>query len=276
MEAARLIAACGLKPLRTIRFILYSGEEQGLFGSEGYVRDHAAELDKVSIVMTHDAGGTFLSGLDATYAMLDDMQRVCAPLVGLDARFPFQVHEVDGLVNSGDSDHAPFIDAGVPSFFWHQSEKDYDYVHHTQHDVFEEVDPAQLEHSAVVVAVAAIGFANLDHQLDRTDMKPIARRRLGVRMDQDATVQQVTEDGKAGKAGVKAGDKIVAIDGESVSTQAEVTAKLQLGPGKKKIKLTRGKQTIESVVDWSGEPGEKERAERAERRAAFLKAKAGK
>ena len=120
------------------RFVLYSGEEQGLFGSEGYVRDHAEELDRVSVVMTHDAGGTYLAGIDATYAMLDDTASVCAPLVDLDPRFPFEIREVDGIVNSGDSDHAPFIAAGVPSFFWHQSEEDYEHVHHTQYDTFEE------------------------------------------------------------------------------------------------------------------------------------------
>jgi len=44
---------------------------------------------EVFVVMTHDAGATYLSGLDATYAMMPDMRRVTAPLVGLDPRFPF-------------------------------------------------------------------------------------------------------------------------------------------------------------------------------------------
>jgi hypothetical protein len=201
---------------------------------------------------------------------------VCAPLSLLDRRFPFTVHEVDGLQNSGDSDHAPFIQKGVPSFFWHQSEKDYEHVHHTQYDTFEEVDPAQLEHSAVVVAVAAIGFADLDHKLDRTDMKPLPRRRMGVRLDDAGVVEQVTEDGKAAKAGWKVGDKIVSIDGASVSTQSDVVAKLQEGGSQKKVRLQRGAETIETVLDYSGEPGEKERAERAARRTAFLQGKGSK
>jgi hypothetical protein len=276
IEAARLITRAGLKPKRTIRFVLYSGEEEGLFGSEGYVRDHAKELPDISVVLTHDAGGTYLEGIDATYAQLADTLKVCAPLSVLDRRFPFSVREVDGLQNSGDSDHAPFIQKGVPSFFWHQSEKDYEHVHHTQYDTFEEVDAAQLEHSAIVVAVAAIGFANLDKKLDRTDMKPLPRRRMGVRFDDACVVEQVTEDGKAAKAGWKIGDKVVSVDGRSVSTQGEVSAKLQEGGPKKTIRLLRGSETIESVLDYTGEPGEDERAERAARRAAFLQARVSK
>jgi hypothetical protein len=270
LEAARLIAALGVRPARTIRFVLYSGEEQGLLGSRAYVKAHQAELEKTSIVMTHDAGATFLAGLDSTYAMLADMRAVTAPLADLDARFPFEITEVDGLVNSGDSDHAPFIQAGVPSFFWHQSERDYEHVHHTQHDRFEAIPQDELAHSARVVAVCAFGFANLDHRLDRTDSKPLERRRLGVQLAADATLQRVTDDGRAKKAGWLENDRIVSIDGEPVATQKEVLAKVWAGGSVKVFRLARGAETIESTIDWSDEPAEKERAARAQRRAAFL------
>lgn len=270
LEAARLLSALGVRPLRTVRFVLYGGEEQGLLGSAGYVRDHAAELPRTSVVLTHDAGGTFLSGLDATYAMRADVERACAPLRDLDPRFPFTIHEVDGLVNTGDSDHAPFIEAGVPSFFWHQSEEGYERVHHTQHDVFSEIDPAQLAHSAVVVAVAAWGFGNLEHPLDRTDMTPIPRRRIGVQFDATGTVVRVTEDGRAAAAGWKVGDRVVGVDGVPTATQDEVLTHLRGGGPRKVFRLARGGETIESVIDYTGEPGEEERAARAARRAAFL------
>ena len=222
MEAARLVAKLGVRPLRTIRFVLYSGEEQGLFGSEGYVRDHKDELERVSVVLTHDAGGTFLQGIDATYAMMEDVRAVCGVLEDLDPRFPFTIHEVDGLENSGDSDHAPFIQAGVPSFFWHQSEKDYEFVHHTQHDVFSQIDPDQVRHSALVVAVSAFGFANLEHKLDRTDTKTLPRRRVGASFESGMVVQRVVEDGRAAKAGWQVGDRLMAVDGEPVANQADL------------------------------------------------------
>jgi len=270
LEAARLVKALGVRPERTIRFVLYGGEEQGLLGSLGYVKAHKEELAKTSVVMTHDAGATFLAGIDATYAMLADVQAVAAPLTNLDGRFPFQVHEVDGVENSGDSDHAPFIKAGVPSFFWHQSEDGYEHVHHTQHDSFETIPVEELRHSARVVAVCAFGFANLDHLLDRTDSKPIERRRLGVQMDADATFARVTESGRASSAGWQNGDRIVAVDGVPVTTQKEVLAKLWSGGSVKVFRLARDGEIFESTLDYSDEPAEKERAARAERRAAFL------
>src|SRR6202790_4721462 len=56
IEAARAIKATGLVPRRTIRFILFSGEEQGLLGSWHYVKAHRAELDKIRAMITFDAG----------------------------------------------------------------------------------------------------------------------------------------------------------------------------------------------------------------------------
>ncbi|HMQ23635.1 MAG TPA: M20/M25/M40 family metallo-hydrolase, partial [Planctomycetota bacterium] len=56
MEAARILSAVGAKPERTIRFILWGGEEQGLLGSRAYVNKHRSELAKVSGVFNHDTG----------------------------------------------------------------------------------------------------------------------------------------------------------------------------------------------------------------------------
>jgi hypothetical protein len=63
---------------------------------------------------------------------------VFAPVVKLDDKMPFELVVVEAL-RSGGSDHASFIGAGVPGFFWEQAgEADYDKVHHTQHDVLAE------------------------------------------------------------------------------------------------------------------------------------------
>lgn len=269
LEAARLIAKLGIRPLRTIRFVLYSGEEQGVFGSEGYVRDHKDELERISIVLTHDAGSTFLAGIDATYAMSADMHSVCGVLEKLDKEFPFEIHPVDALVNSGDSDHAPFIDAGVPAFFWHQSEKDYEHVHHTQFDTFDAVRQDELRHSAIVVAVTAFGFANLDHKLDRTDMAPLEPRRMGVQLDDKGIVLRVTSEGRAKKAGWQEGDKIVAIDGVAVESRTAITSTLQSGGSLKKVRIQRGPESLEFEFDYSNEKAEKERAERSLRRDTY-------
>src|SRR5205823_13128247 len=56
IEAARAIKATGLLPRRTIRFVLFSGEEQGTIGSFEYVKAHRSELDKIRAMITFDAG----------------------------------------------------------------------------------------------------------------------------------------------------------------------------------------------------------------------------
>src|SRR6185295_12315510 len=62
LEAARAIAQSGLKPKRTIRFILFSGEEQGLLGSRAYAESHAATADSIQAVLVLDNGTGAITG----------------------------------------------------------------------------------------------------------------------------------------------------------------------------------------------------------------------
>jgi Zn-dependent M28 family amino/carboxypeptidase len=70
LEAARVLAKPNLKPKRTIRFILFSGEEEGLCGSVKYVEAHKDELEKISGVLVHDTG----TGKVLTLALHDNYQ----------------------------------------------------------------------------------------------------------------------------------------------------------------------------------------------------------
>jgi len=65
------------------------------------------------------------------------------------------------------------------------------------------------------------------------------------------------------------GDKILTVDGIAVASKDEVVEKLQQGGAKKTFRLQRGSETIDSAIDYSDEPGEKERGERAARRVAL-------
>ena len=269
MEAARLISACGLRPRRTIRFVLYGGEEQGLFGSRGYVRDHEDELGDISIVLNHDEGTNYLEGIHATYSMWDQFEEVFAPVQALDAGRPFRFEEVDA-VRGGPSDHSPFANAGVPAFHWLQGSEGYNHIHHTQHDNYELAKEGDQLHSARVVALAAWGFANLDSPVDRTDASPLARRRLGVGLD-GTRISRVSKSGKAAQAGWLADDVVLAVDGIEVTTRGEVTAALQAGGSIKRINLRRGEQTLDFDLDYTGEEDEEERSARAARRAAWAR-----
>jgi hypothetical protein len=172
LEAARLIMKAGLKPKRTIRFMLWSGEEQGLLGSLAYVKAHADLMPKISAVLVHDMGTNYLSAIGGTEAMMADLEQVFKPVMALDSSMPFSVRKVAGFSGGmGGSDHASFTMAGAPGFFWGQAGKArYNTTHHTQLDTYDAAIPEYQKHSSVVVALGSFGIANLDHLLSREKM----------------------------------------------------------------------------------------------------------
>jgi hypothetical protein len=265
MEAARLLHAAGAKPRRTIQFMLWSGEEQGLLGSRGYVDAHPEQMDKISAVLVHDGGTNYLSGLAVTPEMMPQMQQVVAPLTKLaPADRPFALTETTSL-RPGGSDHSSFIDKGVPGFFWGQEGRsDYDFVHHTQHDNLDNVIDEYQRHSAMVVAIAAYQLANLDELLDRRNSAPVPRRRMGVSFS-GTKVDSVASDGVAKKAGLKPGDVVVEVEGKAVEGRWGAAKAVQDGGPVKKVTVERGGKRLELTLDWSDDPGE---AERQARRSA--------
>ncbi len=264
MEAARLLIAAGAKPRRTIRFMLWSGEEQGLLGSKAYVEQHPELADRTSVVLVHDGGTNFLSGLRVTPEMAEDMKKVFAPVFDLDPEMPFALWYSDAL-RKGGSDHGPFIDKGIPGFFWEQDGRaDYEHSHHTQYDTIEFAIPEYQKHSAMVVAIAALGFANLDHKLDRTDSAALARRQLGADFD-GTKVTKIEKGGRGAKAGLRVGDEVTAVDGEG-GTRGMMFRQLMRDGATKKLSIVRGGKPVEVVVDFSDDPAEAERNARRERR----------
>ena len=266
MEAARLLMAAGAKPKRTIRFMLWSGEEQGLLGSEAYVAQHPELMAKISAVLVHDGGTNYLSGLKVTPEMMADMEAVFAPVMKLDPEFPFELTRADSLLPFG-SDHTPFINAGVPAFFWDQAGRsDYDHMHHTQFDTFDMAVPEYQKHSAMVAAIAAWNLANLDHLIDRTNSAPLGRRIIGIELD-DNLVTSVAENSKAADAKWKVGDRIMSIDSQAVDTTRAIVRAVSTGGARKVVIIKRQGKDSETVLDWSDDPDEAERAHRRADRA---------
>jgi hypothetical protein len=252
MEAARLLAKAGAKPKRTIRFILWGGEEQGLHGSRGYVRDHKDEMPKISAVLVHDGGTNYVAGISATKPMVPLFEKVFAPIKDLNKDMPFTIQEVNGL-RSGSSDHDSYLAAGVPGFFWHQRGKAvYRRTHHTQYDTFDAAIPEYQKHSSMVIAVGAYGIANLDALLPRDGMRApggdhprAGGRRLGITPDENMTVTDVMPDGVAAKAGVKVGDKIVKVGGKAVSDPESLRTAMREGPAETTITVLREGKEVE-------------------------------
>jgi Zn-dependent M28 family amino/carboxypeptidase len=172
LEAARALTKLGIKPSRTIRFILFTGEEQGLNGSRAYVKAHTAELPKISGVLVDDTGtGKVLTiGLMGNYAVRETIDHALYPLgrakeVGL---------AEPTLRSEGGSDHIPFDAQGVPAFWCVQDPADYAMTHHSQADTLDRVRWDDLTEGAQVLAVFAYNVAQLPEMLPRKPAKPAA------------------------------------------------------------------------------------------------------
>src|SRR6266404_2147853 len=169
LAAARALQKLGVKPKRTIRFVLFTGEEQGLNGSKAYVKAHQNELGKISGVLVHDSGtGKVLTvGLMGNYAARETVDRALYPLA--------RVKEVGlsepSLRTEGGSDHVPFDEAGVPGFWCVQENADYDKTHHSQADTIDRVRWDDLTEGAQVLAVFAYNVAQLPEMLPRKQAK---------------------------------------------------------------------------------------------------------
>lgn len=160
IECARILCKAGAKPKRTIRFILWTGEEQGLFGSTAYVQQHKDELSKISAVFVDDGGTNYQGGVSCTAEMEPVLRAARAPLEGYFKDMPFEYKIVNRIPRGGGSDHAPFNAQGVPGFFWFETGRsDYNFVHHTQHDSYDKAIPEYLVQSSTNSAVMSYNLA---------------------------------------------------------------------------------------------------------------------
>lgn len=155
VEAARAIKASGLLPRRTIRFILFSGEEQGLLGSWAYVRAHRAELDKYRGVVIFDSGigrvtGYSLGGRHDIEAPTEEILK------------PFTGWGVDHLTLDAQTgtDHLDFLLEGIPTLVANQEVANYLQNYHAASDTFDKVDIRELKLNTVLAAVTAWGIAD--------------------------------------------------------------------------------------------------------------------
>src|SRR5207245_7904798 len=162
LETARVIAQSGLKPRRTIRLILFTGEEQGLIGSRKYAEAHAAEMDSIQAVIVLDNGtgaitGQALQGRGDLEAL---WRAVLAPVAALG---------VDSVVNrtKGGTDHLSFLPYGVPGFNFNQLERGYNHAHHSQSDTYDMAIAADLMQASAVMPVSAFELANLPGMIPR-------------------------------------------------------------------------------------------------------------
>ena len=178
MEAARILKAIGATPKRTIRFALWSGEEEGLLGSKAYVAQHlegpahATARDKFDVYFNIDPGagpvyGFYLQGQDNVAGIFDAWLE---PFRSMGAR-------KNVLERIGNTDHLSFTALGLPGFNPIQDYVDYDVrTHHTNMDTPERVREADLRQAAIVFASFAWQAATRDAKIPRPPATATAPR----------------------------------------------------------------------------------------------------
>ncbi|MGC2197883.1 MAG: M20/M25/M40 family metallo-hydrolase [Terriglobales bacterium] len=161
VDALRTIKASGLKPRRTIRFILFSGEEQGMVGSRAYAVAHRNELDKAVGVAVIDAGVGRVTGfsLGGRKDVVDSLAPVVAPLKQF-GRAELKTDDVEW-----GTDHYDFLLEGVPTLVAEQEEGNYLTNYHATSDTYDKVDIPQLKKHVAEMTVVAFGIANAKDRL---------------------------------------------------------------------------------------------------------------
>jgi carboxypeptidase Q len=160
VDALRAIKASGLKPRRSIRFILFSGEEQGLLGSRAYSTAHRPELDKAAGVVIYDSGIGKTTGFadGGRKDLVDAARRLIAPLQ------QFGLTEIKTDMEWG-TDHFDFMLEGVPTFVADQDEANYLENYHAFSDTYDKVDFAQLKKNVAEAAEFSFALANLPEKI---------------------------------------------------------------------------------------------------------------
>ncbi len=183
MEAARILIASGLKPRRTIRVALWSGEEQGLNGSREYVKQQfgerkrgesgqqgelvkTANYDKLSAYYNLDNGTGKIRGvyMQGNSAVRPYFEAWLAPFADLDAK-------TVTLSNTGGTDHQSFDRVGLPGFQFIQDEIEYDTrTHHSNQDNYDRIQAEDMKQAATIMAAFVYQTAMMDEKIPR---KPV-------------------------------------------------------------------------------------------------------
>ncbi|MGB7202706.1 MAG: M20/M25/M40 family metallo-hydrolase [Pyrinomonadaceae bacterium] len=209
MEAVRIIHTLGLKPRRTIRIALWSGEEQGLLGSRAYVRQHfgyrgdgtanpfggggggqgqaalpltkLADYEKFSAYYNIDNGtgkirGVYMQGNEGVRPIFRQWLSAVRDPKWWKADFDatkdtsFAANTLT-LQNTGGTDHLAFDAIGLPGFQFIQDEIEYDTrTHHSNMDVFDRIQADDMKQMSIILAVFVYQTAMMDEKIPR---KPI-------------------------------------------------------------------------------------------------------
>jgi carboxypeptidase Q len=198
VDAMRAIKASGLKTRRSIRFILFSGEEEGLLGSRAYSVAHRPELDRAAGVIIWDSGTGKTTGFASggRKDVLDTAKHLTEPLR------QFGLTELKTDMEWG-TDHFDFMLEGVPTFVADQEEANYLENYHAVSDTYDKVDFAQLKKHVAEAAEFSFALANLPEKigprLTRAQIEQSMRDTHSVEMFKAFGVWDAWESGAIGR-----------------------------------------------------------------------------
>ncbi|HEX8071932.1 MAG TPA: M20/M25/M40 family metallo-hydrolase [Pyrinomonadaceae bacterium] len=199
IDVARAVKQLNLRPRRTIRFALFTGEEQGMFGSAGYVRRHAAELDDHTAVVIFDIGsgrttGFFLNGREELRRPVADALRAVGWL-GVPANPP---DAIDG------TDNYDFLLSGVPNLVANQDGAPYLPDYHAESDTLDAVDAAEAKRNAAVAAALVWSLADAPERPARRQARAEVEQLLrATHLDEQMRAFEQWADWQAGRRGVQ-------------------------------------------------------------------------
>ena len=186
MEALRLLKSLNLKMDRTVRIGLWGGEEEGLLGSQHYVKAHFADTTVMKPTPEHDNFAGYFNVDNGTgrirgvYLQGNEMMR---PI--FEQWFAAIKDLTPGTItirNTGGTDHQSYDAVGLPGFQFIQDPMDYDTrTHHSNMDVYDRIQAADMEQMAVIEAVFAYNAATRPDKLPRKDLPAPAPGRGGGR-----------------------------------------------------------------------------------------------
>jgi len=155
LAAADAIVKSGMRPRRTIRFVLFTGEEQGLLGSLAYVKQHEKEMKNHigDIVLDTGQGPVKEFQLGGRGDLVAEFEPFAKSLTNI------REVKVTDKIEFG-TDTAPFVLAGLPGINLDQDSPDYKFTHHSGGDALEAVKPDVLAQNVMIMALTAYWLAD--------------------------------------------------------------------------------------------------------------------
>lgn len=154
VDVARAFVELGLKPRRTVRFVLFTGEEQGQYGSAGYAEKHKSELSNHVAVVVFDEGSGRTNGFAVSGRK--ELRAPAARALSVVPGMGEKAHSLDGFDGT---DNFDFLLAGIPTFVADQDAVPYLPDYHAESDVFERVNFKEAKRNAGLAAVLVWALA---------------------------------------------------------------------------------------------------------------------